>query len=136
MQILSSPRLSADVNHSLVYVGSDDTLLHALHMNNGSLAWAFQAKDRIRAAPAVSDDGRFVYACSRDHFLYALSAADGRLLWQFESGGELMSRPVLNADNTLVVIASSDGFAQAQRTPSRKSLRDFSPPSPMAALQL
>ena len=36
----------------------------------------------------------------------------------------------------LVVIASSDGFAQAQRTPSRKSLRDFSPPSPMAALQL
>ena len=36
----------------------------------------------------------------------------------------------------LVVIASSDGFAQAQRTPSRKSLRDFSPPSPRAALQL
>ena len=36
----------------------------------------------------------------------------------------------------LVVIASSDGFAQAQRTPSRKSLRDLSPPSPMAALQL
>ena len=36
----------------------------------------------------------------------------------------------------LVVIASSDGFAQAQRTPSRKSLRAFSPPSPMAALQL
>jgi len=36
----------------------------------------------------------------------------------------------------LVVIASSDGFAQAQRTPSRKSLRGFSPPSPMAALQL
>ncbi len=36
----------------------------------------------------------------------------------------------------LVVIASSDGFAQAQRTPSQKSLRDFSPPSPMAALQL
>ena len=36
----------------------------------------------------------------------------------------------------LVVIASSDGFAQAQRTPSKKSLRDFSPPSPMAALQL
>ena len=36
----------------------------------------------------------------------------------------------------LVVIASSDGFAQAQRTPSRKSLRNFSPPSPMAALQL
>ena len=36
----------------------------------------------------------------------------------------------------LVVIASSDGFAQAQRTPSRKSRRDFSPPSPMAALQL
>ena len=36
----------------------------------------------------------------------------------------------------LVVIASSEGFSQAQRTPSRKSLRDFSPPSPMAALQL
>ena len=36
----------------------------------------------------------------------------------------------------LVVIASSEGYAQAQRTPSRKSLRDFSPPSPMAALQL
>ena len=36
----------------------------------------------------------------------------------------------------IVVIASSDGFGQAQRTPSRKSLRDFSPPSPMAALQL
>ena len=36
----------------------------------------------------------------------------------------------------LVVISSSEGFAQAQRTPSRKSLRDFSPPSPMAALQL
>ena len=34
----------------------------------------------------------------------------------------------------LVVIASSDGFAQAQRTPSRKSLRDFSPLSPMAAI--
>ena len=36
----------------------------------------------------------------------------------------------------LVVISSSEGFAQAQRTPSRKSLRDFSSPSPMAALQL
>ena len=37
----------------------------------------------------------------------------------------------------LVVVSSSEGFAQAQRSPSRrKSFRDFSPPSPMAALQL
>ena len=37
----------------------------------------------------------------------------------------------------LVVVSSSEGFAQTQRSPSRrKSFRDFSPPSPMAAPQL
>ena len=71
----SSPALSSD--GSMVYVGSGDGNLYAVHAANGTEAWTFATGDQVQSSPAVSRDGSTVYVGSNDNNLYAVHAANG-----------------------------------------------------------
>ena len=74
-RVWSSPAMSPD--GSVVYVGSNDDSLHAVHAADGTAAWKFATRQEIVSSPALSPDGSTVYAGSLDDNLYAVHAADG-----------------------------------------------------------
>jgi len=92
-----------------IYVGSDDTSLHALSAEDGSEGWAFDTGDRVTSSPAVVDGT--VYVGSNDGSVYAVDAADGTEQWTFETGGQVVSSPTV-VDGT-VYIGSRDSSLYA-----------------------
>ncbi len=78
-EVISSPAI---VN-SVVYVGSTDGNLYALHEQDGSLLWKFASHARIPSSPAVANG--LVYFGSYDGNFYAVEAATGKLKWKFHT---------------------------------------------------
>jgi outer membrane protein assembly factor BamB len=81
-KVFSTPALA----NGLVYVGSNDDYLYAIHASDGSLAWKYLANLGIASSPAV--DNGVVYFSSVDGYIYALSADKGELKWKFRTEGE------------------------------------------------
>lgn len=70
------------VDAGVVYVGSADGFLYAVHASDGHLIWKFQTNGSIAGTPAI--DGSTVVVTSRDNVVYALDVKNGHLLWKFE----------------------------------------------------
>lgn len=71
------------------FVGSDDGLLYAVNLGDGSLAWKFQTEDAIEAPPMFLDG--VVYVGSADYRLYAVDAQSGEQRWRFEADEKILS---------------------------------------------
>ena len=69
-----------------VYVGSGDSCLYAVDVQNGSLKWKIKTGGIIRSSPCVNDDK--VYVGSFDGFIYAFKAASGAKAWVFDARGQ------------------------------------------------
>jgi outer membrane protein assembly factor BamB len=81
-RIFSTPAVSG----GLVYVGSSDHNLYAIHSADGSLAWKFKAGQAVNSSPAVENG--IVYFSSLDGNFYALEADSGQVKWKFATSGE------------------------------------------------
>ncbi len=81
-QVISSPLVANDV----VYVGSEDNSLYAIHASTGEIKWTYKTGGSINSTPAVSK-GK-VMVLSYDGFFYAIDQADGKLAWKFKTAGE------------------------------------------------
>lgn len=81
-QVFSSPVVVGDV----VYVGSTDSNLYAINVDDGSVRWKFKSKGRVNSSPAVA--AGVVYFESYDSNFYAVDAATGKEKWKFQTGGE------------------------------------------------
>ncbi len=75
--IVSSP-LAVD---GLVYIGSINGKMFALHEADGTEAWSFQAKGEIIGSPTVA--GNTLFFTSRDGQVYALDAQTGKTKWDY-----------------------------------------------------
>lgn len=98
---------SAALADTLVLVPSADHFLYALDLETGRLAWSFEAKSSLWAAPLV--DGDRVYLASLDHLVYALQVSDGSLLWSQDLGAAMADTPVL-VDGVLLVATFGAGL--------------------------
>jgi hypothetical protein len=76
-----------------VYVGSEDSHLHALAARTGEERWSFATGDGIASSPAIVDG--FVYVGSWDNHLYALDAATGEERWRYVTGNVAGSTPAV-----------------------------------------
>lgn len=81
---LSSPVLDRNNTDPIVYFGSSDQNLYAVHALTGKKKWAFKTKGLIHTSPALYKGN--VYFGSWDTFLYAVDAQTGKLKWKFETG--------------------------------------------------
>ena len=79
---ISSPAIA----NGVLYIGSGDHNVYALHAKSGSLLWKFQTGDVVHATPAVADG--LVYIGSWDRNFYALDAATGAVRWKFLTGDD------------------------------------------------
>jgi len=80
----SSPVIGIDNHDPIVYFGSSDGNLYALHALTGKKKWAFKTNGLIHTSPALYNGN--VYFGSWDTFLYAVDAQTGGLKWKFETG--------------------------------------------------
>jgi outer membrane protein assembly factor BamB len=114
---LSSPVIGSDNHDPIVYFGSSDGNLYALHALTGKKKWAFKTNGLIHTSPALYNGN--VYFGSWDTFLYAVDANTGSLKWKFETGKQpdyhvlegIEGSPTCS-DST-VYFGSRDGFFYA-----------------------
>ena len=77
--IVSSPTVSGGV----AYIGSDDTYLYAINLENGEEKWKFKTRGPIKSTAAVYDDTVFI--SSSDGHLYAIDVDNGELKWNYKA---------------------------------------------------
>ena len=101
----------------LVYVGSFDGKVYALHATTGALRWRSTLGGHIYNAPTLVQgvfyigaavDTRRLYA----HMLYALGAATGKMRWSYTLPGYfLFTTPAV--DRGVIYVGSSNGTFSA-----------------------
>ena len=104
----SSPAVAG----GLVYVGSDDYKLYALHAVTGARKWSYITGNWIFSSPAVANG--VVYIGSTDEKLYALDAVTGALKWSYTTGSGSSSPAVANG---VVYVGSVDDNVYAFHLP-------------------
>lgn len=87
----------------VVYVGSMDEHLYAVHLDDGKQKWAYKAGP-VKASPSVHGD--CVYVGDSDGKVHCVEAATGKNRWVFETAAEITAGA--NFFNDLVLIGSYD----------------------------
>jgi len=87
--ITSSPVIA----HDLVLVGSMDSHIYAITLDDGCLAWKFKTGGPLYSSPAIYE--RIVFFVSTDGFLYAIELPTGALKWKRWVGDRGRSSPAL-----------------------------------------
>lgn len=95
---------SPTVANGIVYFGSYDGYLYALHTLSGRRKWAFLTKDAVRSSPTVVNN--VVYFGSRDKNIYAVNTTFGTKLWSFLSYNVVHSSPLYY--NNVIYVGSDD----------------------------
>ena len=105
--IFSSPAIGADGS---VYIGSNDSYLHAFN-GNGTSKWTFQADNWIDSTPAIGSDGT-IYVGSWDNKVYAIDSDNGNKTWEYETNSYVIASPAIGADGK-VYVGSKDSIFYA-----------------------
>ncbi|MDP4246064.1 MAG: PQQ-binding-like beta-propeller repeat protein [Bacteroidota bacterium] len=112
---LSSPAI--DEAGGIVYFGSGDGNVYALHAGDGRLVWKFQTQGIVHTSPALYR-GK-LYIGSWDRNLYALDAATGAEKWKFETGRDTAQHLLegiqssATASDGKIYFGSRDGYFYA-----------------------
>jgi len=87
------------VTNGVVYVVSDDKILHAINAQTGLERWRFSTGEDI-GFPIVGRD--MIFFGSKDKRVYALDSDSGEKKWEFESGHKNHCRPTVTDDKVLI----------------------------------
>jgi len=98
-------RPAYDKERRLVLVNSFDGNLHALHVDDGTHAFAYSMGAPSYSAPVTS--GRLVYTASLDKHVYAIDLDTGKKLWSFATRGRIFASPIIEEGS--LWIGSNDG---------------------------
>jgi len=82
------------VRDGIGYVGTTGGTFNAVHVQDGSIAWAVPVDRPVYGEALVTDDS--VYFVCDNGFLYRLSRADGKELWRYDLGGERAPRVLMH----------------------------------------
>jgi outer membrane protein assembly factor BamB len=96
-----------DLRHTGVY---DTPAVHRF----GAVAWSFETRGPVRAAPTVAGDA--LYVGSGDGALYALDRRDGTERWRFQTGGAAHSAPAVAGGTVFFTSRDRNLYALDART--------------------
>ncbi|MBE2182954.1 MAG: PQQ-binding-like beta-propeller repeat protein [Anaerolineae bacterium] len=86
-------RSSAAASKDIAYIGSYDTNLWAIKLEDGLLAWKFPTRGGIASSPVLDEQSRTVVFGSEDFSLYAVDGRTGRVSWTLQTKGRIRSTP-------------------------------------------
>jgi eukaryotic-like serine/threonine-protein kinase len=68
------------VTHDAIYIGANDGIINALHIDDGTPLWRFKTNGTLLSSPTIMDG--VIYIGVNDGSVYALQASNGVLLWK------------------------------------------------------
>jgi outer membrane protein assembly factor BamB len=109
--IRSSPRIA----EGHIFIGSDDSHLHAVNLATGRMAWRFEMADAVRSTPFVMNDLGYV-GCEAGDYCAVTFAGD--LKWRFRAKRSITSSTVgtgqaiyfTSMDSTLYALDPNNGW--------------------------
>jgi outer membrane protein assembly factor BamB/predicted Ser/Thr protein kinase len=124
-EIRSAPTLYRDV----ALVGSYDTNIWALRLENGEQVWKYATKGGIASSPTVDETNKNVVFGSEDFSIYALDVRSGRISWTFQTKDRIRSAPRVAHDH--VFIGSDDGKVYALNALNGRKLWEYDAGAPI-----
>ena len=88
------------VTHSMVFVGDEDGVFHAVDRRTGKRKWKLQTDAEIAGCAAVV--GNHVIIGSHDSFLYCLDHDSGSVVWKFQTDDRINCSPAIAGKFTFV----------------------------------
>lgn len=95
------------IGQDMVFMGSFDKNLIAIHSDDGSLAWKYDTGGVTFAPPVVDKDNNVFIVSSSSYRVFAMKGETGDVLWEFRTNFANRQPPAL-ADG---LIAVSSEFA-------------------------
>lgn len=112
-------RTSPVVHDGMVYIGSYDTNIWALQLDDGNLEWKYPTQGGIASSPVVDPSNGLIYFGSEDHSFNAVESRTGRIMWAVTTQGRNRGTATIAMDH--VFFGSDDGRLYAlQSTNGRK----------------
>jgi len=104
-------RTSPVVYEDRVFVGSYDTNMWSLNLEDGELIWKFATEGGIASSPVIDGPAGLVLFGSEDNTFNAVNLRTGRITWSYSTKDRIRSSPVLAMDH--VFFGSDDGYLYA-----------------------
>jgi outer membrane protein assembly factor BamB len=116
------------VDNMIVYITSEDGLLHALDLTNGEKIWALSLGEKL--TPPIIDK-RMLYAGSTNKTIYAVNLASRAIQWSYQLKHEITAHLSL-ADDSLLV-PCNDGILHCFDINTQKIRWHFNTKGPLSA---
>ena len=114
---------------NLVFVGSYDTNVWALNIENGDLRWKYPTGAGIATTPAVDEFSNLVVFGSEDFSLYAVEASSGQIMWSYATNDRIRSSPTIAQDH--VFFGGDDGRVHSLISGNGRHLWEYDAGAPV-----
>ena len=104
-------RTTPIVNEGRVFVGSYDTNIWALKLEDGEMLWKYATEGGIASSPVVDKRAGLVLCGSEDHNFIAVNQRTGRIAWSYSTKDRIRSTGLVAMDH--VFFGSDDGYLYA-----------------------
>jgi len=111
----------------VVYAADVNGNVYALDAGSGDVKWQQSLGVRVRAAPAISEDGTLLLLGSENGSLHALATKDGFTLWVDEVEGQVLSPPVVSGSVVYEVLTYGTYRVRALRVENGREIWAYPP---------
>ncbi len=113
----------------IAFVGSYDSNVWALNLENGSLLWKYPTKAGIASSPVIDETNRMVMFGSEDNSFYALDYRSGRMSWIHNTKDRV--RGTARVEHGHVFFGSDDGKVYALGAANGRVLWSYDTTAPV-----
>jgi eukaryotic-like serine/threonine-protein kinase len=124
-EIRSGPAVYRDI----AYIGSYDTNIWAVNLEDGSFKWKFATNGGIASSPVIDENNRLVMFGSEDFTFHAVDCHNGRISWSYTTNDRIRSMARVAHDH--VFFGSDDGRVYALAATNGRYLWEFDMGAPV-----
>ncbi|MBC8172162.1 MAG: PQQ-binding-like beta-propeller repeat protein, partial [Anaerolineae bacterium] len=122
-------RCSPAAHKGLAFIGSYDTNMWAVNLEDGKQVWKYHTEGGIASSPIVDTANNLVMFGSEDMLFRAVDIRNGRIGWSFQTKGRIRSTGRLAHDH--VFFGSDDGKVYALLATNGRPLWEYDLGSPV-----
>jgi outer membrane protein assembly factor BamB len=122
-------RCSPAAHKGLAFIGSYDTNMWAVNLEDGKQVWKYHTEGGIASSPIIDNSNNLVMFGSEDMTFRAVDIRNGRIGWSFQTKGRIRSTGRLAHDH--VFFGSDDGKVYALLATNGRPLWEYDLGSPV-----
>lgn len=122
-------RCSPVAHKGFAFIGSYDTNMWAVNLEDGKQVWKFHTEGGIASSPAIDSSNNLVMFGSEDMIFRAVDYRNGRISWSFATKGRIRSSGRVAHDH--VFFGSDDGKVYALLAVNGRQLWEYDLAAPV-----